>query len=150
VGNALCEVSFNFPQRSLVAVILLQYILIKFPSVDFDHPQIFAVTSDMLSNKDLLGLTKDNISAIFNLWIIGSAVSPVYDLGQLDQFSFQDLVGYNARVFGIAIRMKVKELVERIKSCDTSKEQIWENLLKVTYLLKKSAEFLKASEGHQK
>lgn len=61
----------------------------------------------MLSKKDQIKLNKENISAIFNLWIIGSAISPAYDLGQIDNFSLDFLYGYHARIFAIGIKLKI-------------------------------------------
>lgn len=66
----------------MIAIVLLQYILIKFPNVVYSHEEIYVKTKEILELQT--NLSKENVAAVYNLWIIGSVHDDVYNLGLLD------------------------------------------------------------------
>lgn len=60
-------------------------------------------------------LDEEKISAIYNLWIIGSSISGVYDLGGLEDLNLKGVYGYHAKVFALGIYIKVGVLLQQIK-----------------------------------
>lgn len=76
--------------------------------------------------------------------------SAEYDLGELDGYCMEDVYGYHAKMFAIAVNAKIRSLLCEIKEAHTNVTTISEeNIKKIQYLLRKTVEFLQAQKKNK-
>lgn len=109
-NNTWMCVDMRFIEPSYHAVILLQYILAFFPNASIDHRQVFEVTQQIVRER-AEDFDDEKLIAFINLWIIGSSISPVYELSELSSLHLEGIYGYNAKVFTLSINIKVQSLI---------------------------------------